>query len=222
MTRTPLLIVGDSSFAEIAHVYFGRDTDYEPVAFVVEDAYRTKEELAGLPVVPMSEVEHRFPAAETSFYTAIVYTQLNRLRARLYADMKSRGYAPASYVSEHAYIDSSATLGEHVFIFEDNTVQPFVTVEDNVVLWSGNHIGHHTTIARDVFISSHVVVSGHCTIGAASFLGVNSSIGNNVDLGEDNWLMPGVNILKSTEPNQFWRPEKPVLGGKTPHQLFLS
>lgn len=222
MTSTPLLIVGDSSFAEIAHLYFKRDTDYEPVAFVVEDAYRNKEHLAGLPVIPMSEVEQRFPAAETSFYTAIVYTQLNRLRARLCADMKARGYAPASYISDKAYIDSSATLGEHVFIFEDNTVQPFVTLGDNVVLWSGNHIGHHTTIARDVFISSHVVVSGHCRVGSGSFLGVNSSLGNNVELGEDNWLMPGVNILKSTEPNQFWRPEKPVLGSKTPHQLFLE
>jgi sugar O-acyltransferase (sialic acid O-acetyltransferase NeuD family) len=219
---TPLLIVGDSSFAEIAHLYFSRDTDYEPVAFVVEDAYRKREELAGLPVVPMSEVEQRFPPGEISFYAAVVYTQLNRLRGRLYEDMRSRGYRPASYVSEHAYIDSSATIGEHVFIFEDNTVQPFVTVGDNVVLWSGNHIGHHTTIGRDVFVSSHVVVSGHCTVGRSSFLGVNSSMGNNVDLGEDNWLMPGVNILKSTEPNQFWRPEKPVLGGKTPHQLFLQ
>jgi sugar O-acyltransferase (sialic acid O-acetyltransferase NeuD family) len=221
MTK-PLLIVGDSSFAEIASLYFGRDTEYEPVAFVVEDAYRSKDELAGLPVVPMSEVEDRFPANRTSFYAAVVYTQLNRLRTRLCEEMKKRGYAPASYISKHAYIDSSSRLGEHVFIFEDNTVQPFVTVEDNVVLWSGNHIGHHTTIQRNVFISSHVVVSGHCTVGANSFLGVNSSIGNDVDLGEDSWLMPGVNILKSTRPNQLWRPEKPVLGGRTPHELFLS
>ena len=221
MTRKPLLIIGDSSFAEIAQLYFARDTDFEPVGFVVEDDYVRKGEMAGLPVVPMSEVERRFAPEETAFFAALVYTQLNRLRERLYARMKGRGYTPASYVSPEAYVDTSARLGEHVFVFEDNTIQPFVDIRDNVVLWSGNHIGHHSTIRENVFVSSHVVVSGHCTVGANSFLGVNCSIGNNVDLGSDNWLMPGVNILKSTEDNQLWRPEKPVLGGKSTHDLFL-
>lgn len=216
-----LLICGDSSFAEIANLYFERDTEYTVVGHVVEDEYLTKTEVRGVPVYPMSEVRDKFNPDTTSFYVAIVYTQLNRLRERLLANMKSLGYMPASYISEYAYTDSSATLGEHLFIFEDNTVQPFTTIKDNVVLWSGNHIGHHTTIEENVFISSHVVVSGHCVIGANSFIGVNAAIGNNVELGKDNWLMPGVNILSSTGDNEFWRPEKPMLGSKTPHELFL-
>ncbi len=30
-------------------------------------------------------------------------------------------------------------------LLEDNTIQPFVSI-GNVTLWSGNHIGHHSTI----------------------------------------------------------------------------
>ena len=51
-------------------------------------------------------------------------------------------------------------IGENCFIFEDNTIQPFVKIGDDVVLWSGNHIGHHAEIGDHCFISSHVVISG--------------------------------------------------------------
>lgn len=211
-----LLIVGDSSFAEIAFLYFSRDETHSIVGFVVEDAYFTKKELCGIPVYRATEIKDIFNTSNTYFYVAIVYSQMNRLRTRLYNFMKNLGYKPASYISEFAYIDPSVQIGEHVFIFEDNTLQPFVKIMDNVVLWSGNHIGHHSIVQSNVFISSHVVISGHCTIGQNSFLGVNSSIGNDVFLGADNWVLPGTNLLSNTERNQMWRPEKPVLSSKKP------
>ena len=48
-------------------------------------------------------------------------------------------------------------IGENTFIFEANVVQPGVTVGDNVVLWSGNHIGHDSVIEDHCFIASHAV-----------------------------------------------------------------
>ena len=82
-------------------------------------------------------------------------------------------------------------------------------VGNNVVLWSGNHIGHHTRIQDHCFISSHVVVSGFCDIGPSSFLGVNATIANNVSIGADNWLSPSVTVLKDTLPAQLIRAPKP-------------
>ncbi|MES9903470.1 MAG: DapH/DapD/GlmU-related protein [Sedimenticola sp.] len=67
------------------------------------------------------------------------------------------------------------------------------------MLWSGNHIGHHSIIRDNCFVSSHVVVSGFCDIGERCFLGVNTAVANNVTLGDDNWVGPGVTISKSTE-----------------------
>lgn len=67
-------------------------------------------------------------------------------------------------------------IGENCFIFEDNTIQPFVTIGDNRVLWSGNHVGHNPTVGDHVFVTSQVVISGACTIGDNSFLGVNATI----------------------------------------------
>lgn len=216
-----LLIIGASSFAEIAELYFRRDSDYIPRAFVVDEEFRTSESYCGIPVLTVSEAYEQFEPEKTSFFAALVYSELNRTRTRFYRQFKDMGYAPASFVSAHAYVDDSVQLGEHVFIFEDNTLQPFVTVGDNVILWSGNHIGHHSSVESNCFISSHVVLSGHCHVGDSSFIGVNVAIGNNVSIGSDNWIMPGVSILKDTDESRVIRGPAAEVLPRSSHDLFL-
>jgi sugar O-acyltransferase (sialic acid O-acetyltransferase NeuD family) len=184
MTKSrKLVLIGDSAFAEVAYEYFTHDSEYEVVAFAVEKAYLKREELFGLPVVPFEDLPSRFSPDGHEFYAALVYTQGNALRARLYETAKEMGYRPASYVSPRAFVWRNVTLGEHCFIFEGNVIQPFVRIGSNVVLWSGNHIGHHSSIGDHCFVSSHVVVSGFVHIGPSCFLGVNSTFANNLNVG---------------------------------------
>jgi sugar O-acyltransferase (sialic acid O-acetyltransferase NeuD family) len=200
-----LVIVGDSAFAEVAREYFARSSYYEPVAFAVEQAFLKRDTLLGIPVVPFEGLAERFSPETHDVYVAIVYTQLNRLRTRLARTAKKAGYALASYVSPHAFVWPNVRIGEHCFIFENNVVQPFVTLGDNVVLWSGNHIGHHSRVHDNAFISSHVVVSGFCEIGANSFLGVNVAIGNNISVAKDCWVGPGVVLSKDTNEGELYK-----------------
>jgi sugar O-acyltransferase (sialic acid O-acetyltransferase NeuD family) len=199
-----LIVVGDSAFAEIAHEYFDADTEYQVVAFAVEAAFKQRQELNGLPVVEFETMDGVYPPSEHEVFVAVTYTQLNRLRSRLAKASQSKGYHLASYVSPRAFLWRNVKLGEHCFIFEDNTVQPFVTLGANVVLWSGNHIGHHSHIGDNCFISSHVVVSGFCDIGKNAFLGVNATIANNITLAKDNWIGPGVTITKNTAEAELY------------------
>ena len=203
-----LILGGDSLFAEIAHEYFTYDSPYEVVAFTVEDAYRTRDTFRGLPVVPFETVQDVYDPAEHDFYAALTYAQVNRLRQRIAAEAKAKGYALASYVSSRAFVWRNVPLGEHVFIFEDNTVQPFVSVGNNVVMWSGNHIGHHTTIRDNVFIASHAVISGSVDVGENTFIGVNATLVNDITIGRDNWIGPHPTITRDTEPDTFWRPAR--------------
>ena len=204
-----IVIVGDSAFAEVAYECFTHDSEYEVVGFSVEAAYLRKTELFGLPVVPFEQIEKYFAPVEVDFYAALVYSQLNRLRTRLYLAAKSKGYKPASYISSHAFIWHNTTMGEHCFVLEDNTVQPFVKIGNNVVLWSGNHIGHHSVVQDNSFIASHVVISGFCSIGRNSFIGVNATLANNVSIGEDNWVGINVSIARNTGDNQLFKGEQP-------------
>ncbi|OZA77435.1 acetyltransferase [Polynucleobacter sp. 39-46-10] len=210
MTKTKkLLIIGDSAFAEVAYECFTHDSEYEVVGFAVESQYLKRTELFGLPIVPFEQIEEHFNPSKIEFYAALVYSQLNRLRTRLYQAAKAKGYRPASYISSRAFVWQNVVVGEHCFVFEDNTIQPFVRIGNNVVLWSGNHIGHHSVIQDHCFIASHVVISGFCNIGSHTFMGVNATLGNNVSIGEDNWIGPSVTLVKDTEPNLLFKVEQP-------------
>lgn len=220
MPSENLVIIGDSAFAEISYEYFTYDSPYKVVGFAVEKQYRKKENLFGLPVVDYEKLEDYFPPSIHSAYAAVTYSGFNRLRARFLRDLESRGYSLASYVSSHAFVWRNAILGKHVFIFEDNTIQSSVVIGDNVVLWSGNHIGHHSNIRNNVFISSHVVVSGYCDIGENCFLGVNSTIGNNVTIGADCWISPGVSLVKDSPPNTLYKAAEPEIAKVTAKRFF--
>ena len=209
MKTKKLIIVGDSAFAEIAHEYFDADSEYDVVGFSVERSFLKRNQLRGLPIIAFEDVELHFDSTTHYIYVATVYTQLNRLRTRLAAAAKAKGYKLASYVSSKAFVWSNVELGEHCFIFESNTIQPFVKIENNVVVWSGNHIGHHSTIRSNCFISSHVVISGFCEIGENSFIGVNATLANNIEIGKDNWIGPNITIMRSTDSGSLFKAEQP-------------
>ena len=208
-----LIIIGDSAFAEIAYEYFTYDSEYEVVAFSVEQEYLKRNSLFGIPVVPFETLAEKFATSDHYFYAAMVYTQGNKLRERLYLQAKERGFKPASYISSRCFVWRNVELGEHCFIFENNVVQPFVKIGANVVLWSGNHIGHHSTIKSHCFISSHVVVSGFCQIGERCFMGVNSTLGNNINIGDNCVVGAAATIVGDVEDNQtvigLWKKKRP-------------
>lgn len=200
--KEKLIIVGDSAFAEIAYEYFTHDSEYEVVAFSVEKDYLKKDVMFGLPIVPFEQLDKLYCPNEHHFFVATVYTQLNRLRTRLYQQAKVKGYAPASYISPHAFIWRNCEVGEHCFIFENNVIQPFVKIGQNVILWSGNHIGHHSVIKDNCFISSHVVISGFVEIGKNCFIGVNATMGNNIKIGNDCLIGAGAIIIKNVKDDR--------------------
>ena len=200
-----LVIIGAGELAAIAYEYFTYDSDYEVAGFSVEKEYLKEDRYCNKPVVAFEEITKHFPPSEFEAFVAIPATQLNRLRTRLYQEVKKLGYTCATYISSHAFVWRNAKIGENCFIFEDNTVQPFVTIGDNVILWSGNHIGHQTVIENNCFLSSHVVVSGYCRIGESSFLGVNSTLNDHVEIPRDCIIASGALVSKSLlEPEKIY------------------
>jgi sugar O-acyltransferase (sialic acid O-acetyltransferase NeuD family) len=217
-----LIIVGDSAFAEIAKEYFEVDTEYAVVGFAVESAFLKRTELGGVAICALEEMEKHWPVKDHEVFVAVTYVQVNRLRARLVEEVKRKGYKLASYISPRAFVWRNVELGEHCFVFEDNTIQPFVKIGNNVILWSGNHIGHHSRIEDHCFISSHVCISGFCNIGPRTFLGVNSTIANNVAIGADNWIGMGASIVRNTSSNQLFKGKQSELADVSTLDFFKA
>jgi sugar O-acyltransferase (sialic acid O-acetyltransferase NeuD family) len=197
--KKKLVIFGAGDIAQIAHAYFSEDSDYEVVAFTVDEAYLTSSEFCGLPTVSFEAVAEAFPPPEYSMFVALSYSKLNALRREKYEAAKTKGYGIASYVSSRATVLNKGRIGENCFIFEDNTIQPFATIGDNVTLWSGNHIGHHSTIGSHSFIASHVVVSGGVSIGEQCFIGVNATLRDHISIGDRCVIGAGTLLLADAE-----------------------
>ena len=220
MKSKKLVIIGTGETGLIAHEYFQYDSNYEVVAFSVSERYITERMINGLPVVELESIEESYPPGEYYAYVAISSGRLNRNRTATFAVVKDKGYECASYISSKSFIWRNVEVGENCFIFEDNTLQPFVKVENNVTLWSGNHVGHNTVIRNNCFISSHCVISGYCEIGENSFLGVNCTIENNTKIARDNFIGSGALIRKDTLARAFYQEPQTELAKIDAYRLF--
>ena len=220
MKTKKIVLFGDSAFAEIAYEYFTHDSDYEVVAFTVTKSYLKKKNLFGLPVVAFEDVESLYPPAKFDMHIALVYNSLNRVRRKFYFDAKSKGYQLANYVSSRSFLWHNVEMGDNIFIFEDNTIQPFVKIGSNNVFWSGNHIGHHSLIGSHNFISSHIVVSGFCKIGDSNFFGVNSTMGNNLSVGTDCLIGSFVHVIKDIPDGSLMRGTPTIVDEKSTWDKF--
>src|SRR3954468_20591406 len=216
-----LVIFGAGDIARLAHTYFTQDSPHDVVAFVTDREHRTADTFVGLPWVDFDQLEDRFPPSEHPAFVAVRYAQMNRVRAAKYAAMKDAGYRLASYVSSRCSYLSASAPGDNCFILEDNTIQPFVTIGSNVTLWSGNHIGHDSTIDDHCFISSHVVVSGHVHVCAYCFIGVNATLRNGITLGEYTLAGAGAVIMKSTQPRSVYVGQRAERFAKTSDHVDL-
>ena len=193
-----IIVFGVLDTAELAHYYLTHDSEHEVVAFTVNRQYIDHDNFHGLPVVAFEDVETIFPPSEYKFFAPMTGRNMNRNREAIYNHAKAKGYQFISYISSRATLFNNE-IGENCFILEDNTIQPFTTIGNNVVLWSGNHIGHHGQIKDHVFFTSHVVLSGHCVVESYSFFGVNATIRDYTTIAQGTLVGMASAIMKETE-----------------------
>ncbi|HMH32111.1 MAG TPA: acetyltransferase [Puia sp.] len=194
-----VIIFGMQDYAELAHYYLENDSPYQVVAFCVNEQYMPPERtFRNLPVVPFEEIDQEYPANDFSFFAPMSPKNMNQVREGVYNRIKSKGYQLISYISSRATVFDN-TIGDNCFILEDNTLQPFTKIGNNVVLWSGNHIGHHGIIKDHVTFTSHVVMSGHCLINENSFFGVNATLRDGLIIAKGTLVAMAAAITKDTE-----------------------
>ena len=194
-----VIIFGVLDLAELAHFYLENDSNYQVVAFTINKEFMKDTKFHGLPIVAFEDINQLYPPDEYKLFAPMTGKNMNRNRETIFLEGKKKGYSFISYVSSKATLFKGAEIGENCFILEDNTIQPFTSIGNNVVLWSGNHIGHHGKIMDHVFFTSHVVMSGHCLIMPYSFLGVNSTIRDTITIAQGSLVAMSAAVTKDTE-----------------------
>lgn len=193
-----VVVFGVLDTAELAHYYLTHDSDCEVVAFTVSRDYIKEPFFKGLPVVAFEEVEALYNPADYYFFAPMTGRKMNKNREDIYNQARAKGYRFISYISSKATTFDNH-VGDNCFILEDNTIQPFATIGNNVVIWSGNFIGHHSTIKDHVFCAPNGVLLGHCVAESYCFIGANSTVREYTTLAEGTLVAMGANIIRNTD-----------------------
>lgn len=182
--------------AEFICYSFMNDSNYNVLAFCVDDAYvpPAGSTLLGLPILSFAQVQKDYPPDAHKMHIAI---GRNSARESVYNKLSDAGYSFANYVSSKANVWPDLVIGENTFIDQCCDIQPFVTIGNNCML-IGSRIGHHSTINNNVLLSGNIL-AGNVTIGQNSFLGINSAVKEDVVIGSYNIIGAGVFINKNTE-----------------------
>lgn len=222
MKTKKLVIVGNTSNARLARYYFDIDSDYEVAAFAVNKEYVKEESFEGLPLTALEDIEKNYPVSEYELFIAVGYTDMNKIREKLYYYCKEKGYTFANYISSRCSFLTQFPTGDNCFILEDNTIQPYVRIGNNVVLWSGNHIGHDVKIEDHNFISSHVVISGFVTVKRNCFIGVNATLRDAITIAPETLIAAGAIIMKDTEEKGVYLPARSTMFDKKSDEIKIS
>ena len=95
-------------------------------------------------------------------------------------------------------------------------LQPFVKIGCDTVLWSGNHVGHHSVIGDHCFIASHAVISGRVHVGRSCFIGVNATLRDHITVGDRCIIGAGALLLADAAPEGVY------MGDATPRSAIPS
>jgi len=216
-----LVIFGAGDIGRLAHYYFTHDTEHQVAAFTVDQKYMKEESFLGLPMVAFEEVARLYSPQDYKMFVAFSYARMNRTRAEKYYKAKELGYELVSYVSSQCSFLTDHPIGDNCFILEDNTIQPFVRIGNDVTLWSGNHIGHDSAIDDHCFLASHIVVSGHVHIQPYCFIGVNATLRNSITIARETLIGAGAVIMKDTVERGVYLPERAKLFPKSSSEIEL-
>lgn len=209
MTEKEIVIFGTGEIAELADYYMTNDSKYKVVAFTADARFISDKTFRGRPVIPFEEISTAFPPDEYDMHVALSYSKLNLIRQQKYEQAKELGYTLVSYVCSKSVIWPDLSIGDNCFILENQTIQPTVKIGNNVMIWSGNHLGHGCQINNHAYLSSHICISGHTVIGERCFIGVNSTFKDFINIGNRVFVAMGADVTQNVPDDAV------VLGSKT-------
>ena len=198
-----VIIFGTNQLAQLANYYITNDSEDKVVCFTVNREFLENDTFCDKPVIPFEELVDNYTPDKYILFAPMTGVENNKVREKIYNEGKNLGYTFYSYLSSKATI-LTKNIGDNCFILEDNTIQPFVKIGNNCILWSGNHIGHHSTINDHVFITSHCVISGNCNIKSYSWLGVNCTLRDGLVIEEGTTIGMSSCVTKNTEPYKVY------------------
>lgn len=133
------------------------------------------------------------------FIVALGYKNLS-FKNKLICEIKKLERVLLSFCHPSSFINSSAKVGESVFVYPMCNIDQNVTLKDGVLLNNSTIISHDSIIGKCTYVSPGVTISGRVKIGENCFIGSGSTIANDVVVG-DNVIVGIGSVITANVPD---------------------
>lgn len=202
--KRSLYIFGVRNFAEMAHHFFSRDSDYRVEGFTVDAAHLEGSSFLGLPVLAYEELRERPGRDAIDIFVAIGVGGINTQRAEKVARVAADGFGLASFVSSTAIVPPGFVAGPNTMIMDQVNLHPRVRVGADTIIWSNSRIALKAQLGDHVWVTSAVVGDSTC-IGDYSFIGLNATIAPFLKIGSHNLIGAAAVIVQDTRDYEVYR-----------------
>ncbi len=199
MKDKPLIVFGTGQVSEILTFYL-KKLGREIFSYCVDEKYYKKTSFKNKKVFTTQELYKKFKPKDINVHIAISYKKLNFLREKKFLEFKKKGFFLESFVTNKKLNNSNFKIGENCLIL-DTHIQPYTKILNNVYIWSGSIIGHHSLVKDHVWISSGTAIGGNSKIYERCFLGMNTTVGHFVKIKKKCFVGAGSTITKNIENN---------------------
>lgn len=200
--KKDLVIFGIGKIAEVIFYYAKEECGFNVVAFCVDEKYKSAEYFHKLPVVSFENVERDFPPGVYDMFIAIGYHDLNRLREARCNEALAKGYKLVNIISPLANLPKNVSVGWNCFIMPPCFIHPCVSLKNDVFVFSGAMVGHHSVIDDHCWLTSSCNIAGNVRLGSNTFMAINSTVGHSVSIGKNCFIGANTLITKDLEEDK--------------------
>ncbi len=197
--KKDIVIFGIGKIAEVVFYYAVNECGFNVVGFCVDEQYKTATHFQGLPVVSFDQAGQKFPPESHDMFIAVGYHDLNRLREARCREAIAKGYRLVSIISPLANVPANVSVGWNCFIMPPAIIHPCVSIQNNVFVWSGTMVGHHSVIEDNCWLTSCCNISGNVHLGANTFMAVNATLGHSITIGKNCFIGANALVTKNLE-----------------------
>ncbi|MCL1945947.1 MAG: hypothetical protein FWF51_02175 [Chitinivibrionia bacterium] len=194
------VIFGNNIIAEMIYndaVLHG--SEFEFVAFTVDEEYLTGDTLCGLPQVSFEKALVLYPPSDFNIISSVYLTTRLRRRMEIFEKIKTAGYYMPNYISKLSDTPSDTVMGENNIVFAFTHIGLHGNMGDFNIIRQNVYLGHHFNISNGNIIASGCTLGGRCRIGNHCFIGVGAAVLDRILIADETLIGGGAVVTKDTD-----------------------
>lgn len=190
-----LAIVGSSDLAELVMHHVALSKKFS-IYGIYDDFSAIGKLISGIPIVgKLDDVEKDYN--NNAFDCLFIAVGYSRMDYRESVFNRFLSHIPfANIIHESCLLDSSAILGEGVFLLPGVLLGKGVTIGNNVLLNVGVTVAHDSSIDSHCFLGPSVSIAGYSHIGTKCYIGTNATIIDNINICNSVLIGAGAVVVK--------------------------